>query len=208
MSAVSWRLAFLRARSLERPTGNPLCTYKCTDAEFEALRLALASSLDGEPEGATTIESACFVLFGAEWFRREHSGGHWTWDGIFQALAVSGPDNPQMRSKMVMEGLGYWKREVFYTGTNRAFLITLAAEGGLPLKLLREQGAHLRRFFRALLQDLEDAQGGGEVYAVSERAAEFLPASFCRPKLRTTSVSLSALMASIFRRPTLCYPQH
>jgi hypothetical protein len=58
------------------------------------------------------------------------------------------------RNQLVVNGLRYWKRPILrYAGGDRAFLITLACEGGLPLQLLHNENAKLHRYFKAILED-------------------------------------------------------
>jgi hypothetical protein len=60
----------------------------------------------------------------------------------------------------------------------RAFLVTLACEGGVPLKLLHRDGTHLHRYFRALLREFQ-IYGQREVSssALAARVASVLPLS-------------------------------
>jgi len=53
----------------------------------------------------------------------------------------------------VLNGLRYWQRPLLcYAGGDRAFLITIACEGGLPLQLLHREKAKLHRYFKAILE--------------------------------------------------------
>ena len=81
-----------------------------------------------------------------------------------------------MLCQMVVVGLKRWKRDVLRTGHGRAFLVTLACEGGLPLKLVQKEGASLRVYFRALLEETRVFGRWGVPFStLAERVQDRLP---------------------------------
>lgn len=98
-------------RGLKDVTGEALYTYHLTEVELANLRMILRSVHE---RGISTIHykawCACFVLWGAEWYRREYDESiGWSWSGIWQALGFK-YDNVEL-AKMVSLGLeGYWER--------------------------------------------------------------------------------------------------
>jgi len=79
----------------------------------------------------------------------------------------------------VRRGLDFWKRDLLRTKDERnLFLVTLACEGGLPLRLLRRDTARLRTFFRDSLEEFHYFHKSGETPAVIvARLADRLPRS-------------------------------
>lgn len=126
---------FLTVRELKQPTGKPLYSYKTSRAEYETLKTLLSTA---QPSDST---SACFVLFAAEWWRRNYAGGHWEWEPIFNAINRSNWNVHNWRDPMMTNGCCYWKRSIFrhLDGPN-SLLGTLFFESGIPLRLLTNEG--------------------------------------------------------------------
>ena len=165
---------FLEKRGLSRPDGRPLYAYRCKPDEFDEL----AGSLHRCSErSATAFEFGLFCLFAAEWWRREHWSGPWKWAGILESVGLDGVSFPRLY-RIIEIGLGYWRRPLLHIGTGRGFLITLACEGGLPLQLVRCEGAKLRHYFEALLDEFHLSRERGEDPAVlADKVAGRLPPS-------------------------------
>src|SRR5690606_3254724 len=151
---------FLRVRSLTGPDGRPLYAYRCSDEEFARFEEGLREVLGRGPRWCepTPATAQAFCLWGAEWWRRNHDGGPWAWEEMLAAIecsdyAPAGPHYLRLQ-EMVAEGIRRWNRELLRFATGRAFLLTLACEGGLPLKLVRRETAALRHFFKDLLEEV------------------------------------------------------
>lgn len=153
-SPLSWLTRFLSHRDLRKPDGRPLCSYRCTDEEFAALRNLLREACEGRPPVRRlpwgTHPLSC--PYAAEWWRRHYSGGPWKWETILEDVSVEWMPLSQLYY-LVELGLRFWQRRLLTTGAGRAFLLTLACEGGLPLNLVHKEGAKLRSFFSGQLVD-------------------------------------------------------
>jgi hypothetical protein len=81
----------------------------------------------------------------------------------------------------VKQGLQHFKRTLLRSRNgDREFLLTLACEGGLPLRLLHRENAHLSRYFRELLTAYHTQRHTPECDATDiarQVAARYLPAS-------------------------------
>jgi hypothetical protein len=145
------------------PDGRPLYAYKCGDKKYEELKGLIQQLLflHKDKKLAPQIPQI-FCLYAAETFCREHDGGVWTWDTIFEPLGIETPQQPVI-ANWVNKGLDWWRRKLV-RGQNgdRRFLITIACEGGLPLRLLQKDNATLNQYFRAVLENYH-AQGCGGV---------------------------------------------
>lgn len=174
--------AFLRARSLTAPDGRPLYAYRCSDEEFARFGEALREVLGRGPRWCepTPTTAQAFCLWGAEWWRRNHDGGPWAWEDMLAEIECSdyAPGGPYyLRLQWVVaEGIRRWNRELLRFATGRAFLVTLACEGGLPLKLVRRETAALRHFFKDLLEEVRIfGPMGVPARDLAERTAVRLP---------------------------------
>lgn len=184
MSSIDqWLRSFLSARGKNAPDGIPLYAYRCDNGEFDELQAYLAACLP-EMEWSTRpigpLTSQAFCLWAAEWWRRNHEGGPWRWEDLLAAAGAgflgTGNAGYARLCTSVGTGLRGWKRPILRTSTGRAFLVTLACEGGLPLRLvMREQGS-LRRYFKALLEEIRVCAAAGiPVGEIAERSSGYLP---------------------------------
>jgi hypothetical protein len=170
---------FVHAR-ITRPDGRPLYAYKLTDERYSALqerlRRALADSTSLHRQSRQLPPLFCW--YAAETFCREHESGPWSWQTIFAHLTRD-PINPSLRSAWIEQGLAWWRRPLLRTlHGDRKLLVTLACEGGLPLKLLHRQNHALRDYFEAALQRYlaqPDRSDGEMALAICRELADRLP---------------------------------
>lgn len=153
-----WLHAFLNQRGLQSPDQRALYAYHCTHEEYAHLRQLLGVTVGSERIIGNTAAAACFVLFGAEWYRREYRGEDgWSWSPIFGAIGRS--LLPPQLAQVVPAGLErYWKRPLhFYESSKRDFLGSVFGEGGLPSQLLQKVGGRFQALFDRLLRQYEEA---------------------------------------------------
>ena len=138
-----WTSQLLARRGLEHPDGRMLYQYRLATSEFDELKEALRQTcagrqLAGIAESNLTFPAA-FVVFGAEWWKREYSGGVWSWPLIIEAFGAD-PDSwfPNQRTASVLSGLRFWGHTVHRAG--RAYLGSVITQGGIPQVLL--SGGH------------------------------------------------------------------
>ncbi|HEU0077972.1 MAG TPA: STY4851/ECs_5259 family protein, partial [Longimicrobiaceae bacterium] len=121
-------------------------------------------------------------MWAAEWWRCNHEQGPWRWEDMLQvigcgSLAPGSPGYPLL-CRMVARGLAEWRRPLLRVGQSRAFLVTIACEGGLPLKMVRREQGSLRRYFRALLEEFRIyGRTGAAAESLAERTRGHLPRS-------------------------------
>lgn len=141
---------------LRRTDGNPLYLYRTTSDELELLRGHLKDLLFRDQQKLhDPADCAGFCLFAAEQFRRSHTDGPWKWETIIgKGLNIRIP-TMQNFHQATITGMKWWHLGLITTEHSRRFLVTLACQGGLPLRLLRKHGGHLRAFFSAVLRDYE-----------------------------------------------------
>ena len=163
------------------PDGRALYAYKCRDEEYEQLKEMVVEQIHEELSGRGRFHFAAkFCLYAAETFRRRHEGGPWTWETIFSDIADTTPDYPRVY-EWVLQGLRWWRRPLLKSHNgDREFLLTLGCEGGLPLRLLRKENAHLNRYFRELLSAYHrerHAPGCNATDVARQVAVHYLPTS-------------------------------
>jgi hypothetical protein len=147
-----WLQDFLCARKLPRPDERPLYRYRMTDGEYEQAKeilghLAAAGRLMQPDDRA----GALFVAYCAEWFRRESASTFLKWDDPAPDLFISVPSDS--KRDLTASGLAYWQRPLRKSTNARKFLLTVALEGGFPVRILAE-GARgwLKEYLRAIMR--------------------------------------------------------
>jgi len=153
-------LDIFNARQLTQVSGSPLYSYKLSDNEYQDLFTSLRNSLSTNyiscyVSSASNSEWAgAFVMYAAEWWRKQFSGGHWSWEPIFSSLNVKETDlTVSQRNKLIAAGFRYWRRPLLKNAQGRMFLATVAVEGGLPLNLITDPNSKLANYFEHVIQD-------------------------------------------------------
>ncbi|MDQ6436651.1 STY4851/ECs_5259 family protein [Mesorhizobium sp. LHD-90] len=150
----SWLGAFFAARGLKLPDGRLLCRYRMNDAEYAEAKVILRRLAgDGRLDQPDDRSGALFVAYCAEWFRRESASTFLRWDDPAPDLFPRVPY--ASKKKLAIRGLNAWRRQLRLINGNREFLLTVALEGGVPVKVLRD-GAKgwLKDYLRAVMHRL------------------------------------------------------
>jgi hypothetical protein len=202
---------FLAVRGYERPTGNPLYTYRATPDEFSELEAGLREYLSHSLRYQRLAEivrgrawiSALFVLYSAEWWRREYDGSGWTWEPILSRLGIASDGWKQsQRSECVEEGLRAWGIGLCQARGFR-YLGTIALQGGLPMKLLAAAQGNIGRVLLRVLQLATSAHiGEAEIEEWVRSLSDYLPRIYQQSEIFrllaqviTTTLSLRATAA-------------
>ena len=134
-----WFHNFLLRRGLNKVNGQMLFRYRTTITEYEELKVIFSGFFTNLGNATwrhvSREESALFVLYAAEWWRREYAGGAWRWTSIFESLSTSSDCVDALERSVIVElGLQAWGHRPSEDG--KKFLGAIVAHGGLPLKLL------------------------------------------------------------------------
>ena len=136
------------------PDGRPLYAYKCREEEYDQIKSmanALFQLFHSKNNRWSPRQEALLCIFASETWRRYHAGGAWKWEVVFNEINLDVPDHNWL-SRSIETGLQWCQRPLLHNlQEHREFLITIACEGGLPLRLLQRENAHLKRYFRQLL---------------------------------------------------------
>lgn len=146
MHPDEWLNDLLNNRNLDRPDGRMLYGYRLSNEEYQSLRDALifATSFGKLDEVSNRIRgfSALFVLYAAEWWRREYQGGAWRWSSIISAFGGNPKEfDAAARTKCVISGFAFWGHRP--EGEGKKFFGAIVAHGGLPLKFIGQGGGKL-----------------------------------------------------------------
>jgi hypothetical protein len=164
MKVKDWLWFFLKSdgREMIGPDGRPLFAYQMSKAEFDDLGRFLSSCMESRAGrvGFAHQTSRVFVLYGAEWWRRNFNGGQWKWELITNSIGWQGVDQKYL-APMVVEGMQYWQRDILRYRTGNAYLTTIVLEGGIPLLLLQQQGASFTRYLKAVIGEHAKWSGAG-----------------------------------------------
>jgi len=148
------RSHWLSRYGLPRPDGRPLHRYALSDAAYaqvEADLRARAASINAEL--SSDHDAALFVLWAAEWFRRNYAGGLQRWADVGRAVNVS-LEQSSWR-KLADRGLRYWRLpELRLNGMHRR-LAAIARQGGFPVAAIGgAQGGWAANFLQKLIVQL------------------------------------------------------
>jgi hypothetical protein len=137
------------------PDGHEIYRYRISDDRWREVGASLKATLRGKRLTDLSVEeSALFCVFGAEWWRREHTHGPWSWHGIKRALGTDTATYDDVIA-CVKKGLKALGRPLLSTARGTEYLVTLACEGGLPLRRLDVEGANIQAYFRDVLEHFE-----------------------------------------------------
>jgi len=179
---------FLAVNGRSELHGQPLYRYRIRPEEFDELGAVLSWELRKHEFGERRIGpkgAMAFCLWASEWWHRNYEAGAWKWMPLLAALgerqlAPGGSRYGELQG-LVARGLRGWGRSVYRVGPSRAYLVTLACEGGLPLKLILREETHLRNYLKGLLEEFKHF-GATETPArdLAERLRDRLPRAWRR----------------------------
>lgn len=191
----SWLLSIIKRRSLS-PDGRLLFAYDLSQNEYVELRLQLSKAIDAAGGIKTLAEKslgrsrlaappAAFVLYAAEWWKRDYAGGVWDWSPILESLGADPEaftNTQQLRSDFVARGLAFWQLSPLDKG--KRFIGSIVVNGGIPMRLLAQgDGAVAMVLSQALKQAGRYRWGHAQVLeAVSDRLIQ-LPTAYRRPEI-------------------------
>lgn len=199
-----WIKELLDSRNIERPDGRMLYGYRLSNEEYRSLREMLACTADfGElDEVSNRIRgfSALFVLYAAEWWRREYQGGAWRWTSIISAFGGNAKElDAAARTKCVISGFAFWGHRP--DGEGKKFFGAIVAHGGLPLKLIGQGGGKLASIMDYTLRLAARYHWDSLqiVNAIEERADELPTDSLRRPEIYQLIANMVATVLELKR---------
>jgi len=182
MLPKDWLRQFLDSKQLSHPDERPLYRYRVTDDEFKAIKsiLQMSARLGVQHLNAVSGWNAVFVLYAAEWWRREYDGGSWKWENLFTSFGADVNElSIAQRNLLVETGLHYWWRKVRIINDSSRYLGTIATEGGLPLNQLKHvKNDWLSRVFKQAIPKFSRLQHTGIEVNQLFTECEFIPKNY------------------------------
>ena len=120
MTPQDWLDKFLATKGLSQPDGRPLYRYHLSRGIFRLLHHCIKTpaayigvATFSKQAKTARLWNAAFVLYAAEWWRRDYNGSAWSWDKLFESFDADISDlTPSQRNLIVESGLSYWRRDV------------------------------------------------------------------------------------------------
>ncbi len=189
-----WLVSLLKRRGLDRADGRLLFAYDLSQDEYASLSHVLCTAiadsggieaLASRSLGRTPAQAppAAFVLFAAEWWKREYEGGVWDWSPIIEKLHADANTFPaQLRSEFVARGLSFWQLSPLSSG--KRFIGSIVVNGGIPMRLLAHGAGPLATVLSQVLALASRYRWGRSqlLEATAERQI-YLPAAYRRPEI-------------------------
>ena len=152
----TWLQEMLGRRGLQKPDGRWLYGYRLSAPDYYALKEELKTVIRASPVHLLARSNhqfaALFVLYAAEWWRREYDGGAWKWAPILASLGIHKADiSPNERSELVRFGFAFWGLRPT-TDEGKRYFGSVVAHGGLPLKLIGHGGSRLSAIMALVLK--------------------------------------------------------
>jgi hypothetical protein len=201
MEIKNWIFEFLQRRGIKVPDKRRLYAYRMNLGEYQALRDKLASAAR-RCQIAILAKNlffcGAFVLYAAEWWRREYPGGAWQWDAILSSIEIKDIQFYQQTS-VVVQGMGFWKLPL--AGGRKAYFGSIVVQGGLPLSALKSGGgAALGQAMNKVLQDANRYRWSeAQIITAVEDVAK-TPPKFAAPLQNSVFYALIAQMVSAVLR--------
>lgn len=181
MLPKDWLKQFLSSKTTTLPDGSPLYRYRLSDDDFETLKATLKTSALLGVANITEVTgwNAAFVLYAAEWWRREYDGGQWLWSNVFASFGANSEELKISRRNLLVEsGLRFWRREVRILNGSSRYLGSIAIEGGLPLNQLNKSSGWLGRVFKQVIPKYARLQQAGVHADMLISECDFIPANY------------------------------
>lgn len=154
MQPTDWFKQFLDNKQQD---GRVLYRYRMSDTEFTDLQEMLEITTLSGVSGITKISAwnAVFVIYAAEWWRRNYDGSAWTWQDILASFSDKTVELDTEQFNLIVEsGLKYWQRPLRVINGRSCHLSTIAIEGGFPVKQFNNNDCLNRLFKSAIPQFL------------------------------------------------------
>lgn len=178
MTLKKWITDFLAQRGLQKPDGRPLFAYKATTGEYQSLVQTLSELTDHEREHQHYYAQA-WLLFAAEWWKREYVGGAWRWAPLCNVIAHKDLFHPTLQL-LVKNGRQQWNLNEEIKQTGKRFIGFVATNGGLPMRLIEAAQGNLSNLLKTVIeQSIKYNLSHNEIWqSIELRASCALPIAY------------------------------
>lgn len=167
-------VALLRQFGLDAPDGRPLYRYRLGADGYHQLTAILRQRATQLPNGNMS-DTALLVLWASAWFRLEYAGGVRKYRELNAAIGTTLEEREW--PPLIEQGLKWWKRPVVKRARGRHWLLTIALEGGFPVRVLQAGDGWLSRYLNEVVGRLLGIAGDPspeDALAMADAAKETL----------------------------------
>lgn len=151
MTLNQWITRFLAKRALTKPDGRPLFAYKASHDEYLELGEKLRGLTETERTTTELRYAQAWLLFAAEWWKREYAGGAWSWATLCNAAGHDDTTQPVMQS-LVTTGRRYWNLREEIKESGKRFIGFVVINGGIPMRLIETAQGGLTSLLQAVTE--------------------------------------------------------
>ncbi len=159
---------------LDAPDGRPLHRYRLGADGYDRLTGLLRQRAARLTNGNGS-DAALLVLWASAWFRREYGGGIRKYRELGAALGATLEEREW--PPLIEHGLKWWKRPVVKRASGRHWLLTIAVEGGFPVRVLQAGEGWLSRYLNEVvgrLLGISEEPSPDDAFAMADAAKEEL----------------------------------
>ncbi|MEE9923681.1 MAG: STY4851/ECs_5259 family protein [Brucella anthropi] len=166
--------ALLSQFGLDAPDERPLHRYRLGAEGYEQLT-ALLRQRAARLSNGNMSDAALLVLWASAWFRREYGGGIRKYREL--GVAIGATLEEREWPPLIEHGLKWWKRPVVKRASGRHWLLTIAVEGGFPVRVLQAGEGWLSRYLNEVvgrLLGITDDPSPDDAFTMADAAKQEL----------------------------------
>jgi hypothetical protein len=159
---------------LDAPDGRPLHRYRLDADGYNQLTGLLRQRFARLTNGNRS-DTALLVLWASAWFRHGYGGGIRRYRELGAAIGATLEEREW--PPLIEHGLKWWKRPVVKRASGRHWLLTIAVEGGFPVRVLQAGEGWLSRYLNEVvgrLLGITDDPSSDDAFAMADAAKEAL----------------------------------
>lgn len=190
----------LRRFGLMVPDGRPLYRYRLGAEGYEELtNLLLERAKQLQKNNGT--HAALIVLWASAWFRRAYEGGTRRYQDLNAAIGATLEERDW--PELIKQGLDWWKRPVIRRSGTRQWLLTVAVEGGFPIRVLQSGEGWLSRYLNEVvgrLLSLSEEPSADDAFAIAEGSEGKLREAYRQEAFIALAADLALAIVKLRRR--------
>ena len=192
-------LALLRQFGLDAPDGRPLHRYRFGAEGYDQLT-ALLRQRAAQLSNRNMSDSALLVIWASAWFRREYGGGIRKYRELGAVIGVTLEEREW--PPLIESGLKWWKRPVVKRASGRHWLLTIAVEGGFPVRVLQAGEGWLSRYLNEVvgrLLGITDDPSPDDAFAMADAAKDALHDTYRQEAFIALAADLALALVKLRR---------
>lgn len=199
-------LALLSRFGLDAPDGRPLHRYRLGADGYDQLT-ALLRQRAARLSNGNMSDAALLVLWASAWFRREYGGGMRKYRELGAAIGATLEEGEW--PPLIKHGLKWWKRPVVKRASGRHWLLTIAVEGGFPVRVLQAGEGWLSRYLNEVvgrLLGITDDPSSDDAFAMADAAKEELRDTYRQEAFIALAADLALAIVKLRRIAEMSAP--